>query len=1348
MLSKLGNMEAADATEKLTSTLNGYGMEASQATDIVNKLVAVDNVAATSTKELAVAMQYSAAVAKQTGVSFEQLVSYIATVSETTRQNAESIGQGFKTMLTRMQDIKGGKLDEDKLGINNVELALKEANIELRVSRDEFRDFGGVLEELAGKWDGLSGTQQAYISKSIAGIRQVNLFTVLMENMGRALELQEVQFSSAGLAVDRYKIYMESLEAKLAVFQATLQGLFQDAISTGVVSEIIDFGTAILKLIDNTGGLEVAIKRLIALFGTLKLAMFGLKNADTISVIGKSIMKFVDAPGLSGGSKLFSGLELGMAKLGKESVIVTAITDRMVISDLKAMEAKRLLAAAAGQAGAALSAEAGATIPAVAGTETLAVVTPAAAGGFKALAASIWGAIAPLLPFIAAGAALVAVGVLIEKSVVTQKEAWEKLEEAQKEADETQQKLSSAYSLENQYRQLTSDLSVLTEGTDEYNKVNNELISVRNELAKTFPSIIAAYDIEGNVISDITDQVRKQVRALQDLAKEKEKQSKAVAKEFLYGQTSGGMGVNSTQYSDTASLEKAYKKWQNAPEEEKGAKFQVYYDELQKYGVAMNDLGAQGAKDFVTGVREGIAPAIKESLIQFSKDIATTEVQEAYKGYDEFWSESGRNNRRREKELEGSDLGGEKRQNAIKYGYDEELNSYLYSTKIPETIEQMKLFQQALDDVRNTQPVSEDTLFKLEALKIKFDETTQTFTDGEGNIITTNEQLAAVAKDLLGQQFDLTDSNNELWDSFIKAALEAGNLEEVERLLQERSEQLGRANDLVIGSANAITDAIKEQNEQGYLSADTIYKLAAAGVTLADGTNVLTQAHYDEAQASLQAQYAKSLEGATNVDLTNTLSMVNAGLWANAAANLASAEKAGINVSAQRALLDTMHGLATAIAPVQFSGGGGGGGGGKKEEDPRIKEIENEIKAIDNQIKAIDKAKKELDKKIQAYEKEKDTLDDLMDDYNEYIDVRKESLELAREEEKFSDEAQKKAKSLARLKTEIALLALDNSEEARAKRLGLEEEAAGLEEEIKEDSEDRKLDLQLTALDDLKKAFEDSINAQKDAIDLLIEAIKSQDEALDDNKDKLKEQKDILSETKAEIKELESAMGSAGGAGSSFGSTIQAAFDGIITKIEDAKSKLQEYGVDFKKMSDDQILEMANAIQKWEDENLKVTQIRQNINQLRAEMVLASIEATTLAGLNARARGWDLGANIPHQTVHQGGLIEEHHDGEFAGNLRSNEVFAKLLKGEYVATENQMDQFMNNILPRIASYPQVTKTNNTNNSVGDMTFNMPITVNGSLDKNSLPELKDSVIREINMSLERRGIRRNATNFSM
>lgn len=95
MLSKLGNMDAAASSEALTAVMNGFKMQAQDTGEVVSKLVAIDNVAATSVQELATAMQYGSATAQQVGIDFNHLAAYIGTVSSTTRLSAETIGQAI-----------------------------------------------------------------------------------------------------------------------------------------------------------------------------------------------------------------------------------------------------------------------------------------------------------------------------------------------------------------------------------------------------------------------------------------------------------------------------------------------------------------------------------------------------------------------------------------------------------------------------------------------------------------------------------------------------------------------------------------------------------------------------------------------------------------------------------------------------------------------------------------------------------------------------------------------------------------------------------------------------------------------------------------------------------------------------------------------------------------------------------------------------------------------------------------------------------------------------------------------------------------------------------------------------
>ena len=99
ILSKIGVMDSKDATEKLTSTLNGFNLEAKNSMSIVDAVAKVDMIAATSSNELMTAYQRSASSAQEAGVTFQELTGYIATVSETTRRSASTTGESFDLIL-------------------------------------------------------------------------------------------------------------------------------------------------------------------------------------------------------------------------------------------------------------------------------------------------------------------------------------------------------------------------------------------------------------------------------------------------------------------------------------------------------------------------------------------------------------------------------------------------------------------------------------------------------------------------------------------------------------------------------------------------------------------------------------------------------------------------------------------------------------------------------------------------------------------------------------------------------------------------------------------------------------------------------------------------------------------------------------------------------------------------------------------------------------------------------------------------------------------------------------------------------------------------------------------------
>ena len=82
MLSKLGQIESAEASKALTSAMKGYKVSVEDATSVVDKFTAVDLEAATSAGDIATAMSQTAVSANVAGISMDRLIGYLATVQE------------------------------------------------------------------------------------------------------------------------------------------------------------------------------------------------------------------------------------------------------------------------------------------------------------------------------------------------------------------------------------------------------------------------------------------------------------------------------------------------------------------------------------------------------------------------------------------------------------------------------------------------------------------------------------------------------------------------------------------------------------------------------------------------------------------------------------------------------------------------------------------------------------------------------------------------------------------------------------------------------------------------------------------------------------------------------------------------------------------------------------------------------------------------------------------------------------------------------------------------------------------------------------------------------------------
>lgn len=273
MLSKLGQMESAEASTALTSSLKGYQLAASDAASVVDKLTAVDMEAAASAGDIATAMAECANSARIAGVDMNTLIGYLTTVKEVTQDGSESVGTFAKTMFARMGNIKAGNLEDPETGENlsDVESALSSVGIKLRSANNQFRDFDDVLSEVAADWDNYSNVQQHAIAVAFAGTRQQEKFLVLMENYGDAMEYAGVSTESAGTALDKYtNSYLPSVQAAQDSFTASFEQFSQTLLNSDTVAGVIRFGDGLMQMFTWLSKIKALLPAIVAGFMSWK----------------------------------------------------------------------------------------------------------------------------------------------------------------------------------------------------------------------------------------------------------------------------------------------------------------------------------------------------------------------------------------------------------------------------------------------------------------------------------------------------------------------------------------------------------------------------------------------------------------------------------------------------------------------------------------------------------------------------------------------------------------------------------------------------------------------------------------------------------------------------------------------------------------------------------------------------------------------------------------------------------------------------------------------------------------------------------------------------------------------
>lgn len=253
VLSKIGNLSSDDATRTITAAMKSYDLNESQVMDFVDQISAIDMASATDVGGLADAFNEVAANANQAGISTKQLLSYAAVIGETTQEGMSSVGTSLNAIFSRMGNIKLARLKDYQNGgedLSNVETVLKGVGISLRDTDGEFRNFGDVLDETAGRWSEFGTVQQRAVAQAFSGTNHMNDFMVLMQQYSKAQEYMQIADDASGTSMEKYSAYTDSLEGKLEGLKSTFESLSNTVLDSDALKGFVSGGTDVLGLID------------------------------------------------------------------------------------------------------------------------------------------------------------------------------------------------------------------------------------------------------------------------------------------------------------------------------------------------------------------------------------------------------------------------------------------------------------------------------------------------------------------------------------------------------------------------------------------------------------------------------------------------------------------------------------------------------------------------------------------------------------------------------------------------------------------------------------------------------------------------------------------------------------------------------------------------------------------------------------------------------------------------------------------------------------------------------------------------------------------------------------------
>lgn len=281
-----GIEDISEASQSIISTMQAFGIAAEDAMQIVDRFNEVGNNFAISSQGIGEALLRSASSLAAGNNTLDESIALITTAN-TIVQNPERVGT---TMKTISMYLRAAKTEAEEAGVstegmaNSVSelrdeiLALTGQKVDIQVDEDTFKSTYQIIKELSEVWDELTDISQANLLEMLGGKRNSNVVSALIENFSLAEEIVETSANAAGSALAENEKYLDSINGKIARFQAAFEALSSSVIDSGFIKGLVDFGTSFIEILTVITDKLGAMPALITAIAGAATVYSGAKN--------------------------------------------------------------------------------------------------------------------------------------------------------------------------------------------------------------------------------------------------------------------------------------------------------------------------------------------------------------------------------------------------------------------------------------------------------------------------------------------------------------------------------------------------------------------------------------------------------------------------------------------------------------------------------------------------------------------------------------------------------------------------------------------------------------------------------------------------------------------------------------------------------------------------------------------------------------------------------------------------------------------------------------------------------------------------------------------------------------